>query len=100
MFTILPVYQEKMPESFIYASMEEAIAGAKTDFADPYSPETKGYMIVEVKDAIGVTRSLNEDTPIDEFILPTVTVEEDDFEMTTQDEDDAGYGPLPEDTKQ
>lgn len=69
MYTILPIYNDKMPESFMFETMEAAIEGARTDFADPFTPDSKGFMIVEVKKAIGVERSLNENVSIEDYIV-------------------------------
>jgi hypothetical protein len=68
MYTILPVYQEKMPSSFIFDTVDDAVAGAEKDFADPHTPETKGFMVVKIEKAIGVNRSLNTDVTMDDFI--------------------------------
>lgn len=69
MYTILPVYQEKMPESFIFDNINDAVEGAVKDFNDPSTPETKGFMIVKIEKAMGIDRSLQDESPIDLFIM-------------------------------
>lgn len=81
MFTILPIHQDKMPDSFMFETEEAAVEGAKKDFADPYTPECKGFMIVEVKRAIGVERSLNEAVTIEDYI-----VRNEEEEVVTEDQ--------------
>lgn len=68
MYTILPIHQEKMPRSFLFDSVEEASESAVKDFNDPHTPETKGYMVVKIEKAVGVTRSINEDVSIEDYI--------------------------------
>lgn len=82
MYTILPIYQEKMPASFLFETLEDAVEGATKDFADPHTPESKGFMIVEVVKAMGVARELTTDVTIMDFIQEapkeaTEAVEED-----------------------
>jgi hypothetical protein len=68
MYTILPVYQDKMPASFIFDTIDEAVAGAELDFADPHTPDTKGFMVVKIEKAISIDRSLNTDVEVTTFI--------------------------------
>lgn len=68
MYTILPVYQDKMPASYVFETVEDATAGAIKDFEDPYTPETKGFMIVKLESAIGVDRSINQEVDLTSFI--------------------------------
>lgn len=68
MYTILPIHQMNMPRSFMFETLEEAVAGAKADFADPYTPDTKGFMVVDVVRAVGVTRALDETLTLEDFL--------------------------------
>lgn len=69
MYTILPIHQEKMPESFLFNTIEEAVEGAKSDFNDPHTPDTKGFMIVSIERIVGVKRDLVLDTDVEDYIM-------------------------------
>lgn len=68
MYTILPIHQDKMPRSFVFDTIELAEEGAIKDFNDPHTPDTKGYMIVNIEKAIGINRSLNSEMELEDFI--------------------------------
>ena len=101
-YTILPIHQDKMPESYMYETVDAAVAGGVTDFNDPHTPESKGFMICEIVKAVGVHRELNYDVTVEDFVQTNAQIQElidesvarakaleDDFEMTVQNEEDA-----------
>jgi hypothetical protein len=65
-----------MPESFMFNTIDEAVAGAEKDFNDAGTPDSKGFMIVSIEKAIGIDRNLNLNVDIEDYIMRQADVEE------------------------
>lgn len=84
MYTILPIHNDQMPESFLFETVELAIEGAKKDFNSPHSPDTKGFMIVSIEKVIGITKTLNEDVTLEDFTADPIPEATGEVTATTE----------------